>query len=52
MEALVAFKSSDLMRTELGDSFHNYFAALKQFEINRFLAAVTDWEHQEYFEMF
>jgi glutamine synthetase len=52
MEAVAAFKSSDLMRSELGESFHNYFAALKQFEINRFLAAVTDWEHQEYFEMF
>lgn len=52
MEALEAFRKSELMRAELGEGFHHYFHALKQFEVNRFLSAVTDWEHQEYFEMF
>jgi glutamine synthetase len=52
MEALDAFRDDTVLRGELGESFHHYFHALKQFEINRFLSAVTDWEHQEYFEMF
>jgi glutamine synthetase len=52
MEALVSFQKSDLLRAELGEAFHHYFHSLKQFEANRFLSAVTDWEHQEYFEIF
>jgi glutamine synthetase len=52
MEALGAFEKSELMKRELGESFHHYFHALKSFEVNRFLSAVTDWEHQEYFELF
>jgi glutamine synthetase len=52
MEALAAFENDALMREELGATFQHYFHSLKQFEVNRFLSAVTDWEHQEYFEMF
>ena len=52
MEALEGFRSSDLMRQELGETFSHYLYHLKKFEADRFLAAVTDWEHQEYFEMF
>jgi glutamine synthetase len=51
-EALAAFADSAVLKAELGQSFHHYFHSLKQFEWNRFLSAVTDWEHQEYFEMF
>jgi glutamine synthetase len=51
-EALTAFAADDLLKAELGETFHHYFHSLKQFELNRFLSAVTDWEHQEYFEMF
>ena len=29
----------------------DYFMHLKEFEISRFLAAVTDWEHREYFAL-
>jgi glutamine synthetase len=52
MEALDAFRDDALLKSELGETFHHYFHSLKQFEVNRFLSAVTDWEHQEYFEMF
>ena len=52
MEAVAAFKASSVMKRELGDAFHNYMIMLKEFEINRFLSAVTDWEHAEYFEMY
>ncbi|WP_367277352.1 hypothetical protein [uncultured Roseobacter sp.] len=52
LEALSAFKMSDRLHDELGGSFHNYFCMLKQFEINRFMSEVTDWEEREYFEMY
>lgn len=52
MEAVAAFKQSDVLKRELGDAFHNYMVMLKEFEINRFLSSVTDWEHTEYFEMY
>jgi glutamine synthetase len=52
MEALVTFQQSDLLRTQLGETFHHYFYSLKKFEADRFLSAVTDWEHQEYFELY
>ncbi|MBP2562530.1 glutamine synthetase [Neorhizobium galegae] len=52
MEAVTAFKQDDVLKRELGDTFHNYMVMLKEFEVNRFLSAVTDWEHNEYFEMY
>ncbi len=52
MEALDAFRDDALLKAELGETFHHYFHALKTFEVNRFLSAVTDWEHNEYFELF
>jgi len=51
-EALAAFAASDTLKSALGETFHHYFHSLKLFEWNRFLSAVTDWEHQEYFEIF
>lgn len=51
-EALKAFERSTVMKEALGETFHHYFYSLKKFEADRFLAAVTDWEHAEYFEMF
>jgi glutamine synthetase len=52
MEALAAFRSDPVLQAELGPEFHNYMVLLKEHEINRFLATVTDWEHTEYFEMY
>ena len=52
MEAVAALKEDSLLREKMGDAFINYIIALKEFEIGRFLSYVTDWEHQEYFEVF
>ena len=52
MEALDALSEEDLFRDKLGDTFVDYFVTLKEAEISRFLAEVTDWEHREYFEIF
>ena len=35
-----------------GAEFVDYYTHIKNAEIDRFLAEVTDWEHREYFEMF
>jgi glutamine synthetase len=52
MEAVNCFRSSDLMKREFGPVFWNYMVHLKEFEINRFLSHVTDWEQREYFEVY
>ncbi len=51
-DAVRALDQSDFYRAALGDEYIDYLIGIKQFEINRFNAAVTDWEHQEYFGMF
>lgn len=52
MEALSALREDALFRDKLGDTFVDYLLTLKEFEISRFLAEVTDWEQREYFELF
>ena len=52
MSALDGFRASALMKEELGEPFWHYFSKLKAHEIGRFLSAVTDWEQQEYFEVY
>ena len=52
MESVAALKESAFFREKLGDAFVDYMVALKQSEISRFLAHVTDWEQREYFEVF
>ncbi len=52
MEALVTFRQDDMLKQELGEAFHHYYHSIKAFEADRFLSAVTDWEHQEYFEVY
>ncbi len=52
MEAIPAFRDSMLFRDALGDLFVDYWVHMKQAEINRFLSTVTDWEQNEYFEVF
>jgi glutamine synthetase len=51
MEAVAALRGSTMFREAFGTRFVDYFAALKEAEIARFLSAVTDWEHREYFAM-
>ncbi len=52
MEAVAPFRASSLYREALGDLFVDWWAAMKEAEIARFLSSVTDWEQREYFEMY
>ena len=52
MDAVAALKEDSFFREQLGDQFVDYIIHLKDAEITRFLAAVTDWEQREYFEIF
>lgn len=52
MDAVAALKDSAFFRDKLGDLFVDYLTGMKEAEIARFLSAVTDWEHREYFEVF
>ena len=52
MEAVAALRDDVFFREAFGEPFVDYFVRLKEFEIGRFLAHVTDWEHREYFEMY
>ena len=51
-EALVALREDACMAAGLGDDFIAYFCRLKEAELARFDAEVTEWEQREYFEMF
>jgi len=39
------------LNAAFGPAFIDYFYRLKQAELDRFQAVVTEWEHQEYFEL-
>ena len=51
-DAIEAFSASGFHRRALGDEFVDYLSTLKRAEWNRFLATVTDWEQNEYLELF
>jgi glutamine synthetase len=51
-EALDALRGNACFRQGFGDGFVNYFLRIKEAEIARFQAEVTDWEQREYFELF
>ncbi len=50
-EAVDALAADDCLRTAFGAFFVDYFTRLKQAEIDRFQAEVTEWEQNEYFEL-
>jgi glutamine synthetase len=50
-EAIGAPRENPRFREAFGDAFIDYFVRLKQFEIDRFLSDVTDWEQREYLEL-
>lgn len=52
MDAVAALKDDAFFRGALGDRFVDYIVYLKEQEIARFLSTVTDWEQNEYFEIF
>ena len=51
-EAVSALKEDSFFREALGSEFVDYYVHIKNAEIERFQAEVSDWEHREYFEMF
>ena len=51
-EAVAALKDDPFFRDALGAAFVDYYVHIKNAEIERFEAEVSDWEHREYFEMF
>jgi glutamine synthetase len=51
MEAIGALRDSSYFRATFGAAFLDYFIKLKEHEIARFLADVTDWEQREYLAM-
>ena len=52
IQALEAFEASGFYRAMLGEEFVDYFARIKRAEWDRFMHAVSDWEHREYFSLF
>ena len=51
-EALTALRQSTCFAEGFGPAFIDYYLRIKQFEIARFEAEVTEWEQKEYFELF
>jgi glutamine synthetase len=51
-EAVFALDDDPFFRDALGAEFVDYYVHIKNAEIDRFQAEVSDWEHREYFEMF
>lgn len=51
-EALECLRTDDVLRKGLGDTFVDYYCRIKEAEIARFNAEVSQWEHQEYFDLF
>jgi glutamine synthetase len=51
-EAVFALQDDPFFRDSLGSEFVDYYVHIKNAEIERFQAEVSDWEHREYFEMF
>jgi len=51
-EAVFALRDDSFFRDALGAEFVDYYVHIKNAEIERFQAEVSDWEQREYFEMF
>ena len=51
-EALAALKADGALKEALGAAFVDYYCRIKEFELARFDAEVSDWEQREYFELF
>jgi glutamine synthetase len=51
-EALAALRDDACLKEGLGAQFLDYYCRIKEAEIARFNAEVSEWEHREYFELF
>ena len=49
-EAVERFAGSALAREYFGDQFVEHYARMRQWEVECFRRAVTDWERRRYFE--
>jgi glutamine synthetase len=51
-EAVFALSDDPFFRGAMGEKFVDYYAFIKNAEIERFQSEITEWEQREYFEMF
>ena len=51
-EAVFALKDDPFFRNAMGSTMVDYYTHIKNAEIERFQAEVSEWEQREYFEMF
>lgn len=51
-EAIEALMEDEVLVEGLGAGFASYYHRIKDAEIRRFEAEVTEWEHREYFDLF
>lgn len=52
IQAIAGLKEDAVVRQELGETFANLLIKMKEFEVNRFMTSVTDWEMREYFDTY
>lgn len=50
-DAVALTRSDEVFRKAFGDRFIDYITTIKEAEVARFMAEVTDWEQREYFEL-
>jgi glutamine synthetase len=50
-EAIERFNASTLAREWFGDLFVDDYVTMRRWELDRYRAAVTEWERERYFEM-
>ena len=48
--AVERFSASAVARDYFGDEFVDHYARMRQWEVEQFGQAVTDWERRRYFE--
>jgi glutamine synthetase len=51
-ESLAAFENDTDIRALLGEEFAEAYLVMRRYELSRYDDWVTDWERQEYLEMF
>jgi glutamine synthetase len=51
-EALLALRDDACLADGFGRNFIDYYLRIKEAEIARYQAEVTEWEQREYFELF
>ena len=51
-EALQGLRKDDVLRKAFGETFVDYYCRIKEAEIARFNAEVSEWEQREYFDLF